>query len=75
MNKQTPKAKPLGRCPFCYKKIRATILLKINLEEICVNVQIVEKSFMFAETLYVKIMQREGNIMILSFVLGVQRLF
>lgn len=30
---------------------------------------------MFAETLYVKIMQREGNIMILSFVLGVQRLF
>lgn len=28
MNKQTPKAKPLGRCPFCYKKIRATILVK-----------------------------------------------
>ena len=28
MNKQTLKAKPLGRCPFCYKKIRATILVK-----------------------------------------------
>lgn len=30
---------------------------------------------MFAETMYVKIMQLEGNIMILSFVLGVQCLF